>query len=85
MVRAVANRPVEAFPTDAQAPDWPQGDNEQLFMQPDAGEQPAFVDQDGNPIEQAPPEEERPPYRDDSARPEEAGARGISGRGLLGP
>ena len=72
MVRAVANRPVEAFPTDAQAPDWPQGDNEQLFMQPDAGEQPAFVDQDGNPIEQAPPEEERPPSRDDSARPEDA-------------
>ncbi len=53
MARAVANRPVEPFATDAAAPDWAiEGDNEIWFAPPD--DQP-LVDEDGNPIEPAPP------------------------------
>jgi penicillin-binding protein 1A len=66
MVRAVANRPVEPFATNAAAPDWAvEGDNEIWFAPPD--DQP-MVDEDGNPIEPAPP----PFDEGESAPPEEA-------------
>jgi len=53
MIRAVANRPVEQFATDAASPDWEmEADNEIWFAPPD--DQP-LVDADGNPIEPAPP------------------------------
>jgi penicillin-binding protein 1A len=65
MVRAVANRPVEAFRTDAEAPDWQaEGDNEIWFAPPD--DQP-LVDADGNPVEP-----ETPPADDQSGEPDEA-------------
>jgi penicillin-binding protein 1A len=65
MVRAVANRPVEAFRTDAEAPDWQaEGDNEIWFAPPD--DQP-LVDADGNPVEP-----ETPPADDQSGDPDEA-------------
>jgi penicillin-binding protein 1A len=56
MVRAVANRPVEAFATDAATPDWEaEGDNEIWFAPPDDA---PVVDADGNPIEPVPPRDE---------------------------
>ena len=66
MVRAVANRPVEQFATDAASPDWEaEGDNEIWFTPPD--DQPV-VDADGNPIEPG-----SPPYDDGKSRgPNEA-------------
>ncbi|MGQ0589403.1 MAG: transglycosylase domain-containing protein [Sphingosinicella sp.] len=71
MVRAVAHRPVEQFPTDAEAPDWPTGDNEEIFFAPP--EDGPLVDIDGMPIEETPPaDDEYDPYRRDAARPEDA-------------
>jgi penicillin-binding protein 1A len=65
MARAVANRPVEQFTTDAAAPDWQsEGDNEIWYAPPD--DQP-LVDADGNPIEPG-----TPPADDQSAAPDEA-------------
>ena len=77
MVRAVANRPVEQFQTDATGPEWEieGGDNALLEIAPPDDE--PFVDADGNPVERdgppaddfrpnegLPPEEEdfRAPY-----------------------
>jgi len=74
MIRAVARRPVEPFPTNAAAPDWPTGDAENSLLEvvPPEGEDPGrFVDPDGNPIERPPPEEDDP-YGRDAARPEDA-------------
>ena len=67
MIRAVANRPVEAFATDAAAPDWQdEGDNSIWFTPPD--DQP-LVDADGNPIDQGPaPSDDED---DKSTRPDE--------------
>jgi len=66
MIRAVANRPVEAFVTDAAAPDWQsEGDNEIWYAPPN--DQP-LVDADGNPIEPGTP----PPADDQSGAPDEA-------------
>jgi len=66
MIRAVANRPVEAFTTNAAAPDWEgEGDNEIWYAPPN--DQP-LVDADGNPIEPATP----PPADDQSGTPDEA-------------
>jgi penicillin-binding protein 1A len=67
MVRAVANRPVEPFRTDAEAPDWQaegEGDN-QIWFAPPADE--PLVDADGNPIEPG-----TPPADDQSGGPDEA-------------
>ena len=51
MVRAVANRPVEQFQTDATGPEWEieGGDNALLEIAPPDDE--PFVDADGNPVE----------------------------------
>ena len=71
MVRAVANRPVEQFATDAAAPDWQiEGDNEIWFAPPDDD---PLVDADGNPIEPPPPppEDGGKTERPDYARPPE--------------
>ena len=63
MMRAVANRPAEAFATEVTTPDWQmEGDNEIWFAPP---EDEPFVDADGNPVEREPPAEERP--REDAA------------------
>ena len=66
MVRAVANRPVEQFQTDASGPEWEVqgGDNALLEIAPPNDE--PFVDPDGNPVERDSP---RPP--DETARPDE--------------
>jgi penicillin-binding protein 1A len=65
MIRAVARRPVEAFTTDAAAPDWQsEGDNEIWYAPP--GDQP-LVDADGNPIDPPPPSDD-----DQSGAPDEA-------------
>jgi penicillin-binding protein 1A len=66
MIRAVANRPVEAFTTDAAAPDWQnEGDNQIWYAPPD--DQP-LVDADGNPIEPGtPPPADNPPGDPDEA------------------
>ena len=71
MIRAVARRPVEPFPTDAQAPDWPTGDaeNQLLEVVPPDDEGP-LVDPDGGPIERPQPDDEDP-YGRDAARPED--------------
>ena len=60
MSRAVANRPVEQFQTDATGPEWEVegGDNALLEIAPPNDE--PFVDADGNPIER-----DGPPPRDD--------------------
>jgi penicillin-binding protein 1A len=65
MVRAVANRPVEQFQTDASGPEWEVqgGDNALLEIAPPNDE--PFVDPDGNPVDR-----DSPPPRDD-ARPDE--------------
>ena len=70
MIRAVANRPVEPFATNAEAPDWAgEGDNEIWFAPPD--DQP-LVDADGNPIEPGPrPEEEGKAGPDEALPPED--------------
>ncbi len=50
MIRAVANRPAEPFTTEVASPDWQaEPDEEVWFTPPD--DSPAFVDEDGNPIE----------------------------------
>ena len=67
MIRAVANRPVEAFATDAAAPDWEaDGDNEIWFTPPDDD---PVVDADGNPIEPAQPRDEEDRRAPDVATP----------------
>ncbi|MGE0178243.1 MAG: transglycosylase domain-containing protein [Sphingomonas sp.] len=74
MIRAVARRPVEPFRTDAQAPDWPTGDAENIFFAPDpqgGQDDGQFVDPDGMPIDRPPPEDDYP-YGQDAARPEDA-------------
>jgi penicillin-binding protein 1A len=71
MVRAVANRPVEQFATDAAAPDWEvEGDNEIWFAPPDDA---PVVDADGNPIEPEPPlpEEGKSRVPDEATPPDE--------------
>ena len=71
MVRAVANRPVEAFTTDAAAPDWQsEGDNQIWYAPPD--DQP-LVDADGNPIEPGtpPPADNRPGDPDEATPPKD--------------
>jgi len=71
MIRAVANRPVEPFTTNAAAPDWEmEGDNEIWFAPPEDG---PMVDADGNPIEPAPPpyDEGKGRAPDDEAPPED--------------
>ena len=67
MVRAVANRPVEQFATDATGPEWQvdEGENEILLAPPD--DEP-LVDADGNPIEPAPPPEDDRPRRGPTRR-----------------
>jgi penicillin-binding protein 1A len=74
MARAVANRPVEQFATDVAGPEWQvdEGDN-QLFLAPP--DDAPLVDEDGNPIEQAPPPQDDRPRRgpDEAIQPEEEG------------
>ncbi len=75
MARAVANRPVEQFATDVTGPEWQvdEGDN-QLFLAPP--EDAPLVDEDGNPVERAPPPEDDPGPRrgpDEAIAPEEEG------------
>jgi penicillin-binding protein 1A len=72
MARAVANRPVEQFATDVTGPEWQvdEGDN-QLFLAPP--DDAPLVDADGNPIERAPPEDDRPRGPDEAVQPEEEG------------
>jgi penicillin-binding protein 1A len=67
MIRAVANRPVEQFTTDAAAPDWQaEGDNQIWYAPPN--DEP-LVDADGNPIE---PGQPAPPADDQSGNPDQA-------------
>jgi penicillin-binding protein 1A len=67
MVRAVANRPVEQFTTDAAAPDWEaEGDNQIWYAPPN--DEP-LVDADGNPIEPGQPSQ---PDDDQSGNPDRA-------------
>ena len=67
MVRAVANRPVEQFTTNAAAPDWEaEGDNQIWYAPPN--DQP-LVDPDGNPIEPGQPSQ---PDDDQSGNPDQA-------------
>ncbi|MEA3043050.1 MAG: penicillin-binding protein [Sphingomonadales bacterium] len=70
MVRAVANRPVEPFRTDAEAPDWQsEGDNEIWFAPPD--DEP-LVDADGNPVEPGtPPADDQSGGADEAIPPKE--------------
>jgi len=75
MARAVANRPVEQFTTDVTGPEWQvdEGDN-QLFLAPP--DDAPLVDQDGNPVERAPPPDDDPGPRrgpDEAIAPEEEG------------
>ncbi len=57
MARAVASRPSEPFTTEVASPDWQTEPDEEIwFAPPDDG--PAFVDEDGNPLNS--PSEPRP-------------------------
>ena len=70
MIKAVANRPVETFDVQVQAPDWQQEpDDEAWFGTPDNGQ---FVDPDGNPVAR-PPAVSAPPV-DQGAAPDRGGA-----------
>jgi penicillin-binding protein 1A len=71
MIRAVANRPAEAFANDAESPDWPVDENQSDLWLAPPEDQP-IVDADGNPIEPTPPEEDKIVDPDDVARPEDA-------------
>jgi penicillin-binding protein 1A len=77
MVRAVANRPVEQFQTDATGPEWEVegGDNALLEIAPPNDE--PFVDADGNPVERdaPPPQDTRPGRPDEATQPEDEGLR----------
>jgi penicillin-binding protein 1A len=78
MVRAVANRPVEQFQTDAAGPEWDVegGDNALLEIAP-PNDQP-FVDADGNPVERdSPPrpDDDRALRPDDGLPPDDEGLR----------
>jgi penicillin-binding protein 1A len=75
MVRAVANRPVEQFQTDATGPEWEVegGDNALLEIAP-PNDQP-FVDADGNPVEPEGPPPRDEPRPDEGLPPEEQGLR----------
>ena len=55
MARAVANRPVEPFVTEAAAPDWQLEQDEEFWYTPPADD--PLVDADGNPIETQPRDE----------------------------
>jgi penicillin-binding protein 1A len=74
MIRAVANRPAEAFATEVQTPDWQmEADNGISFAPADGeGDGGLFVDPDGYPIERPPPrEEEDEPGEDAKPREDE--------------
>lgn len=59
MVRAVANRPPEAFATEAAAPEWQVNPDENMWYEaPDNGGM--MVDPDGYPLDQPPADEEKP-------------------------
>jgi len=71
MMRAVANRPVENFATAVQTPDWQMEQDNSIWFAPADGEgtvdEDVFVDEDGNPVERAPPPpQERKPTADDA-------------------
>jgi penicillin-binding protein 1A len=70
MVRAVANRPVEEFATEVQAPDWQTEPDNGIWYSPadDEGGSDGFVDQDG-----LPPEPRRPEPREE--KPDDLGPR----------
>jgi penicillin-binding protein 1A len=74
MVRAVANRPVENLNTNVAAPDWQQEPANEQWSPAVPGEEP-LVDQDGNPVEPAlpdqPPAELPKPDTGDRPRPQE--------------
>jgi penicillin-binding protein 1A len=72
MIRAVANRPVEAFEIEVKPPDWQQEPDEEVwFGGPDNSQQ--FVDPDGNPAPRQRPERAPPtPMRDDQTEPDPA-------------
>jgi penicillin-binding protein 1A len=55
MARAVANRPVEPFVTEAAAPDWQIEQDEEFWYTPPADD--PLVDADGNPLETQPRDE----------------------------
>ena len=63
MIRAVANRPVEQFTTNAAAPDWQARSDNQIWYAP-PNDQP-LVDPDGNPVD--PNQPARPNDDDQSA------------------
>ena len=58
MMRAVANRTPEEFVTETAAPDWQIEQNEEFWFTPPPDE--PLVDADGNPVEPAPPVEDKP-------------------------
>jgi penicillin-binding protein 1A len=73
MMRAVANRPVENFATEVQTPDWQMEPDNGIWFAPADGEaegggEGMFVDEDGNPVERAPPPppQDRKPIADDA-------------------
>ncbi len=74
MVRAVANRPVEPFVTEAAAPDWQIEQDEEFWYTPPSDE--PIVDPDGNPIEPEPDdllpiERDPPPPPQDDPKPQD--------------
>ena len=61
MVVAVANRPVEPFATDANAPDWQMNPDQEMWLAPpdENGLEPQpLVDENGLPVEAQPPDED---------------------------
>ena len=82
MMRAVANRPAEAFATEVQTPDWQMEPDNGISMRPGRRGRRGglFVDPDGNPVE-------RPPPREDGRRAcrGRQAARGRGRRATSGP
>ena len=69
MIRAVANRTPEEFVTETAAPDWQIERNEEFWYTPPDDD--PLVDADGNPVEPAPPADDKP-AREEPAPGEEA-------------
>ncbi|UZK65245.1 transglycosylase domain-containing protein [Sphingomonas sp. M1-B02] len=68
MVKAVAKRPVEEFDTKVTLPEWQLDPEDNAYFAPDNG---MFVDEDGNPLPEAPRDDALPAEEEEQAQPDQ--------------